>query len=319
MLAKFVTHPDNGVEDFSEVDVGNVRLSCAHARDIDLVDYLQRFGIMPVKVRGNNFWYHSPFRIERTPSFKVDRKTNRWYDFGEGVGGSIIDFAIRFKDCTIAEFLQSLDNNDFSFPKHAYAQNTSDDYAASSLTILDDRPLYAFSLINYLARRHIPIGIANNYCRELRYAVGSKTYFAIGFLNRSSGWEIRNAYFKGSSSPKDFTLLHPDRFCICVFEGFIDFLSFLTLIPEAEHTYSFLVLSSLTLFERARPIMEAYSEVWLFLDNDTAGQNYSRYASSLISIYKDQSALYKNHKDLNDWHCHQGKSKMYLNKLLCPP
>lgn len=299
--------------------MGNVKFSCAQAREIDLVNYLQRFGIMPVKVRGNNFWYHSPFREERTPSFKVDRKTNRWYDFGEGMGGNIIDFAIRFKDCTIAEFLKSLDDNDFSFPKSTDAQSKNDYYAASSFIILNDRPLYAFSLIDYLALRHIPICIANNYCRELRYSLGSKTYFAIGFLNRSGGWEIRNAYFKGSSSPKDFTLLYPERSCLCVFKGFIDFLSILTLIPEAENTYSFLVLNSLVLFESARPIIEAYSEIWLFLDNDTAGQNYSCYACSLSAIYKDQSSLYKNHKDINDWHCHQGKSKVYLNKLLCPP
>ena len=47
--------------------------------------------------------------------------------------------------------------------------------------------------------------------------------------------------------------------------------------------------------------MENYTAVKLYLDNDKAGQNCSRYALSLNSKYKDESGLYKNFKDLNDW------------------
>lgn len=47
--------------------------------------------------------------------------------------------------------------------------------------------------------------------------------------------------------------------------------------------------------------MESYNQVKLYLDNDKAGQNCSRYALSLSNKYKDESGLYKNYKDLNDW------------------
>lgn len=32
-----------------------------------------------------------------------------------------------------------------------------------------------------------------------------KWYFAVGFANRSGGYEIRNKYLKGSISPKEIT------------------------------------------------------------------------------------------------------------------
>ncbi len=48
----------------------------------------------------------------------------------------------------------------------------------------------------------------------------------MGFKNNFGGFELRNKYFKGSSSPKEITLISnnsPDR--LNVFEGFMDFLS----------------------------------------------------------------------------------------------
>ena len=43
---------------------------------------------------GEELWYHSPFREEKTPSFKVDTRRNLWFDFGENVGGSPIDLIV---------------------------------------------------------------------------------------------------------------------------------------------------------------------------------------------------------------------------------
>ena len=74
----------------------------------DIVDYLATLGIEPKKVNGQNYWYLSPLpgRNEKTPSFKVNRKLNRWWDFGTGEGSTLIDFGIRYYNCTIHEFLE---------------------------------------------------------------------------------------------------------------------------------------------------------------------------------------------------------------------
>jgi hypothetical protein len=53
--------------------------------------------------------------------------------------------------------------------------------------------------------------------------------------------------------------------------------------------------------------MEQHEHVKLYLDHDETGQNCTRYALSLSNKYKDESGLYKNHKDLNDWVMNIGK------------
>ena len=84
------------------------KLSIEEARRADIVDYLAKLGHEPSKIKGSDYWYSSPLRNEKTPSFKVNRKLNRWYDHGLGKGGNIIDFAILYNNCTIGEFLRQL-------------------------------------------------------------------------------------------------------------------------------------------------------------------------------------------------------------------
>ena len=83
-------------------------LDCAQVRAIDLVDYLADAGHQPTKIRNHDYWYVSPLRAEKTASFKVNRKLNRWYDHGIGKGGNVVDFAILYHNCTIAELLEGL-------------------------------------------------------------------------------------------------------------------------------------------------------------------------------------------------------------------
>ena len=44
-----------------------------------------------MKSSGNDLWYKSPLHEDNTPSFKVNKILNSWYDFEIGEGGSIID------------------------------------------------------------------------------------------------------------------------------------------------------------------------------------------------------------------------------------
>jgi hypothetical protein len=50
-------------------------------RQISLVGFLENLGHMPVSRKGNDVWFRSPFRNERTASFKVDTQRNVWLDF----------------------------------------------------------------------------------------------------------------------------------------------------------------------------------------------------------------------------------------------
>jgi hypothetical protein len=132
--------------------------------------------------------------------------------------------------------------------------------------------------------------------------LGQKQYYAIGFENNSGGYELRNAFVKLSSSPKDFTLIDKDSKDIHVFEGFFDMLSYLTLYNNPrQQQQSILILNSISLFEKARSVLETHEKISLYLDRDKAGMDQTRYALSISDRYRDKSSLYQHHKDLNDW------------------
>lgn len=284
------------------------RMTCDRVREIDLVDYLCSLGLEPTKIKGTDFWYYSPFRTEKTPSFKINRRINRWYDFGEGVGGNLIDFALRFQDCTIAELLDSLSLGSNRVFKSRKVERKA--FAAREPKIIIDRvcSIRSIALFRYLESRRIPIAVADQYCREVSFRLKDKNYFAIGFENNSGGYELRNTYFKGSSSPKDFTVLQNSSDVLTIFEGFFDFLSFQTIIQQSGLNIQsdFLILNSLSLFEKARPVFDQYRQVDLYLDNDPAGDRCTLYVCSLSERIHDNRQLYKNHNDLNEFLCHPG-------------
>lgn len=280
--------------------------SCAEARKIDMVDYLASLGFQPAKIRNGDYWYCSPLRSEKTPSFKVDRKLNRWYDHGIGKGGNLIDFAILYNNCTVVEFLKTIDVGlSFHRPLLPVFEKREKE---SLITILAEKPLSSFLLHRYLHQRRIPLAVAALYCSEVTYQLNNKEYFGIGFKNNAGGWEIRNPYFKSSSAPKDFTTIEKCSCEVSVFEGFFDFLSYQTLIQKGDFPPSnFVVLNSVAFFEKARPYLEKHKVINLYLDRDSIGQNCTKQAVASSEKYKDQSCLYQHYKDLNDWVMHIGK------------
>lgn len=291
------------------MNFSNKRLSVSEAKEIDMVHFLANLGYEPSKIRNNDYWYLSPLRDEKTPSFKVNRELNRWYDHGLGKGGNLIDFAILYHGCTVAEFLQNLSGN-LSFQKPASKQLLVNHKPENQIKVLGDFILSSSALLRYLQQRRIPVDIADRYCREVRYELNGKIYYGIGFRNDLGGFEIRNPYFKASNSPKGITSFDNNADEVIVFEGFTDFLSFKAIHQQdPEDRFDFAVLNSVSFFETARSFMEKHKAIRLYLDRDTTGQNCSRYALSLSSRYKDESSLYQNHKDFNDWVMNFGKSQ----------
>lgn len=296
------------------MDFRNKRLSINEAKEIDMVHFLSNLGHEPSKIRNNDYWYLSPLRDEKTPSFKVNRRLNRWYDHGLGKGGNLVDFAILYHGCTVSELLQNLSGN-LSLQKPVLQQSFTTHEPENQIKILGDFILSSNALLQYLQQRRVPVDIADRYCREVRYELNGKVYYGIGFRNDFGGFEIRNPYFKASSSPKGITTFDNRASEVIVFEGFTDFLSFKAIHQQdPEDHFNFVVLNSVSFFETARPFLEKHSAIRLYLDRDITGQNCSRYALSLSSKYKDESSLYQNHKDFNDWVMNFGKPQRKYQK-----
>jgi len=284
------------------MDFRNEKSPLENFKETDMVSFLYELGFQPSKIRGHDYWYSSPLRNERTASFKVNRRLNKWFDHGLGKGGNLVDFGILYYNCSVGELLQkSATDLALHQPVHHYPAQPQRDQE-NKIQILDVKPLFSTPLFQYLSQRKIPSKIASLHCKEAVYDLGGKQYYAIGFKNNSGGYELRNAFVKLSSSPKDFTLIDKGSKDIHVFEGFFDMLSYLTLYNNPrKQQQSILILNSLSFFEKARSILEAHEKISLYLDRDKAGMDQTRYALSISDRYRDKSSLYQHHKDLNDW------------------
>lgn len=286
-------------------------LTCDQLRDRDIVSYLSSLGFEPAKVRPPEYWYLSPLRSEKTASFKVNRKLNRWFDHGIGRGGNLIDFALVYHQCSLPELLRSF-SSDLSLhqpsPKNEVVGSAEE--REPKVTITRVRALQSLVLIRYLHSRKIPPKVAEQFCREIDYEMGGKNYYSIGFQNDAGGYEMRNAFCKNSSSPKTVSTIKNGAGKIAVLEGFFDFLSLAVILAPSEFMkWDFCVLNSLSFFEQTKLFFNQYASVHLFLDNDRAGQNCSHKAISCDTKYRDESSLYGNYKDLNEWHVTIGKGR----------
>ena len=282
-------------------------------KQIKLQDFLASMGCKPVKQYGVNLMYLSPLRTEKHASFKVNTEINQWYDFGIGRGGNII---------ALAELLYN--SSDVSYLIHQIERNAPSSVSGSLPTIKPITPQNSFehlqvlpithpALIKYLEERCIDIETARTVCKELHFDTRGKHYFGIGFPNIAGGYEIRNPFFKGCIAPKDISHFYaeePKKVCF-VFEGFMDFLSFMTLRRKENDRLKrqdYLVLNSVTNIHKAAKRLSRYDSVQCFLDNDEAGRNaYLQLSKELGKSVADASTLYNGFKDLNEYLCAESK------------
>ncbi|HBO06108.1 MAG TPA: DNA primase [Parabacteroides merdae] len=268
-------------------------------REIPIADFLNVMGIHPSKQRGNVLWYSSPYRTERTPSFKVDTAKNVWFDFGIGKGGDIFDLAGEFigsGDFLLrAAFIAKSGTCPLPIMKQAQ-RNEEKEAVFEDIWV---RPLQDAKLLGYLKERGIDTDIAIPNCEEVRYRVHGKRYYAIGFRNDAGGMELRNRFFKGCIPPKDISLKRNGSDGCAIFEGFIDYLSAMQMGIIAS---DWLVLNSVSNVEKAVKVLQDYERIECYLDNDEAGRRtFQRLRNSFRDKVIDRSSLYADHKDLNDY------------------
>jgi hypothetical protein len=273
-------------------------MTVEQANNICIKQFLKGLNILPVKEKDRYGMYRSPFRHDTEPSFKVDYRQNLWYDFDSGEGGTMIDLVMKINQCKFAAAMQKLENQNFPGSFFFHGKNTS---AEKNISIQAILPLTNGALLEYLAERKISIDAAQKQCSEIRYIVDDKSYFAIGFANDAGGYELRNKYFKGCISPKGVTTISMNADACIVFEGFIDYLSYLTLKHLQSPQTDIVVLNSIILLDKAMDFLKLHKTIHLCMDNDKAGKQMAAKIRNVYGNVTDQSDFYKNYKDLNDY------------------
>lgn len=249
---------------------------------LPIADYLHHIGIN-VPQRGN---ICATWRGDSNPSVSINTTKNVWYDHGTGEGGSVLDLVMRVENCDFNEACRKVE--DFSFNR-SYTPITPKVEPKESGIVLDEiKELSHPALLRYLDERCIPIEIARMYCKQVHYHTKNNPdakYFAIGFENNEGGWELRSQFFKGATK-KASTYINNDSYTLVIFEGFMDFLSYLAMpegvIPKVPFA-NFLILNSVA---QASKVVDRYKEIqpkWqeyggqplykihYCLDNDPAG------------------------------------------------
>ncbi len=264
--------------------------------------YLAGRGIHPAKDKGYYGLYHSPFREDNTPSMKVDYDKNLWIDYGAGEGGTLIDLVMRLERCDAGEAMRLLEQRiaGTTYISSFIGKKLTPPERAHSIIVEDVLPLENPALLSYLKERGIDLDTARAHCSEVHYRVADKSYFAVGFRNDAGGWELRNRYFKGCTSKAPTTRNGSYPTCL-VFEGFIDFLSYLTLKRAPNSPHNIAVLNSVTNLSKAEPFIASHEQVYAYLDNDDAGCKATAALKAACRNISDQSIHYRPHNDLNDY------------------
>ena len=269
-----------------------------------IVELLSRLGHEPVKKFGKEYMYRSMLRNgDNDPSFSVDDKIGAWYDHGNGKGGNIIDLGIAYwPELNFNEVVEKIQTAcDITPVQREHRPRLP--VKVRSYVIDNLRPVGTHPAITgYLQGRGI-FEKAKQQMHEVYYSIkdnkgGQKQFFAAGWKNETGSWEVRNKYFKGCLGKKAISFIAGDPKKVAVFEGFINYLSWLQLNPASGH--SVIILNTLSLLGEGINRARQYPEIDLFLDRDNSGYQATKDFIRSLPYATDRSAVYEKFNDYND-------------------
>ncbi len=289
-------------------------MNCKQFNSISLEEVLLSLGHLPTKQNEKEAWYLNPFASESQASFKLDKRINAWYLHSEGVGGKNTDFMKKYLNTSVNGVLDWAQKQNFSsFHQQAQIKKSEPNYRITEMLNLENP-----NLKKYLQERGLSPK-TYNYVKEIRFTIGSKKLYAIGFKNLSGGFELRNSFYKGSLLKKDISIINlncglqdissvevKNIKSAAVFEGFMDALSFIEM--QRSFVGEILVMNSIALLNKSIECLKNYSDINLFLDNDNAGIKCKSQIIKSFPEAKDHSGIYSNHKDLNEFLIHRIKN-----------
>lgn len=294
-------------------------MNCKQFNSISLEEVLLSLGHLPTKQNEKEAWYLNPFASESQASFKLNKRLNAWYLHSEGIGGNNTDFMKKYLKTSVNEVLDWAKKQNFSsFHQQAQVRKSEPNYRIDEILSLEN-----INLKKYLKGRGLS-SKTYDYLKQVRFTIGEKKLYAIGFENLSGGFELRNSFYKGSLLKKDISIFNLNSNAqgilnfqdknikrVAVFEGFMDALSFI----EMQKSFSgdIFVMNSIALLNKSIEHLKKYSDINLFLDNDNAGIKCKSEIIKSFPEAKDHSIVYSNHKDLNEFLMHRINNDSSIN------
>ena len=299
-------------------------MNSEQAKKLSLPDIMSKLGYEPISIKkgGNEYWYNSPFRIEKEPSFHTSFLGGKWIwnDFGDS-GGTVIDFIMRHENYfKVSEALAFLDTIYQSRniikpmrPIKRFSFQQQSDVQENALELIQASPVQHIAIFNYLTNiRKIEKTLIEKYLLEIKYKNKNtqKEYFGFGMKNDGGGCEVRVASddypFKSALEGRDITTIKGFRTgngVVNIFEGMTDYLSLLTMLKTDNLAGDAILMHSLSSFQRTvdKIRKEEYSSINLFLDNNPSGQQFTdKFIEEFGKKVSSQSSLFLPFEDVNE-------------------
>jgi len=272
------------------------------AKSVDLVYFLSTHGHRPVRETESSAYFLSPFRNETNPSFSVSKVRNKWTDWGPRDHGDVIDLAEKIYGCTKMEAIDHLLGGTGTPQYHV---EVDVDKRKKNIEILETRPeVTNETLVNYMEKvRKIPIKVVNEYCHEALFqfpATAWKKYYGVAIANDVGGTILKNSWFKGTTSPAGITTVKSAESSECnLYEGFIDYLSHVTLNGEPEEQT--IILNSVSFVPMIVDTLRGYDRVNIYMDADEAGDEQCGYLAANEIPINDCRGVFDGFSDYNEY------------------
>ncbi|WP_082435099.1 toprim domain-containing protein [Pedobacter sp. Hv1] len=294
-------------------------IAVADLQELSIVDFLARLGHQSVKKTGKEHFYHSMLRETKrdTPSFTVWDNGGKWLDRGGAgdtniKGGGIVQLGMAlWPNLPFVEVLQKIQQvseldtaliPEYLPQKEYPFQKEEDTYKYEVVRVQEAGD--NFILARYLESRgvkEVATGRLNTiyYCNK-HDPEDQRTFYALGWKNEHQGWELATSNgFKSSIGPKGISIIPGLAGHIAMFEGYMDYLSWLKLNP-AQIMPTVIVLNSISMLSRAIEWAANIPKIDIYFDNDGPGMRSAQELMARLPQATDRSNEYTGYKDYND-------------------
>ena len=288
-------------------------MNSTQAKQVPILLIANNLGLTFEKSLGTKYFFKSPqAAAQKTGSLRCDIEKNLFIDYLNNRGGATIELVMYCLNCdfvTALKFIDSIDTTQNIVNLPIYKPYNQLSTSNLSIDISKVKELSNKALIDYLIDRNINTDLVKNSVFEVYYETQNKKYFAVGFKNVLGGFELRNKYFKGANN-KAISFIDNHSENLLVFEGFIDYLSYLTYHNSSyAANFDIIVLNGIGQLHSIAPYLCKYNAIGAYLDNDSAGlscyNELKEYCTNEMIKCTNLSVKFAPCKDFNDFICKQ--------------
>lgn len=273
------------------------------AKSVCIVDYLEKKGYQIEAKKGNRHYVENPFAHgQKTTSFQVKEGSEgqRFVCYRTGKKGDIIQLVREFERLSFPEAVRSLLN------LSGVESVSNIPTETKTFEVLEVLPFGSTKeLEDYAFRRHIAPAICREYLKEVHFSsiINGQRLFALSIgQNLRGGYYVRNSKNKYTVGAPGLNVIRFDKGnTYFVFEGFFDFLAFLTLkkLPGANA----IILNSAANSQYIKTIPfcpQGRTRLVCYLDNDNGGANAFVHILSEYPQAENRSFEYYGSKDYGE-------------------